>query len=108
LQNKFLTVTEVAERIRVNQQTVRNWIDRGELPAHRVGARRVRVTEKDLAEFVGVEHEPKPLSDSFSVPSMGPNSPSGPTPGALALDLKEIGELEELGDTMLVWSARLP
>jgi excisionase family DNA binding protein len=39
----YLTVGEVAELLRLNQQTVRNWIDRGELPAVRVGERRVRI-----------------------------------------------------------------
>ena len=29
-----LTAAEVAEKLRLNQQTVRNWIDRGELPAY--------------------------------------------------------------------------
>jgi len=37
----FLTVADVAERLKLNPQTVRNWIDRGELPAYHVG-RRVR------------------------------------------------------------------
>ena len=48
----FLTVAEVADRLRLNQQTVRNTIDRGELKAVRVGPRRVRVREADLAAFI--------------------------------------------------------
>lgn len=43
----FLTVAEVAELLRLNQQTVRNWIDAGTLPAVRVG-RRVRIKRSDL------------------------------------------------------------
>jgi excisionase family DNA binding protein len=43
----FLTVAEVAELLRLNQQTVRNWIDAGTLPAIRVG-RRVRIKRSDL------------------------------------------------------------
>jgi excisionase family DNA binding protein len=42
MSEEFLTVAEIAELLKVNQQTVRNWIDRGSLPAVRVG-RRVRV-----------------------------------------------------------------
>jgi excisionase family DNA binding protein len=38
---EFLTVAEVAERLKLNQQTIRNWIDAGTLPALRIG-RRVR------------------------------------------------------------------
>lgn len=48
----FLTVAEIAERFKVNQQTVRNWIDAGELSAVRVGARRVRVRQSDLDAFL--------------------------------------------------------
>lgn len=46
-EESFLTVAEVAELLRLNQQTVRNWIDAGSLPAVRVG-RRVRIKRSDL------------------------------------------------------------
>jgi excisionase family DNA binding protein len=47
LDDTFLTVAEVAELLKLNQQTVRNWIDQGSLPALRVG-RRVRIRRSDL------------------------------------------------------------
>jgi excisionase family DNA binding protein len=47
LEETFLTVAEVAEMLKLNQQTVRNWIDQGRLPALRVG-RRVRIRRSDL------------------------------------------------------------
>lgn len=37
-----LTVVEIATALKMNQQTIRNWIDSGYLPAIRIG-RRVRV-----------------------------------------------------------------
>jgi len=46
-EESFLTVAEVAELLKLNQQTVRNWIDAGTLPAFRVG-RRVRILRGDL------------------------------------------------------------
>jgi excisionase family DNA binding protein len=46
-EDTFLTVAEVADLLRLNQQTVRNWIDAGSLPALRVG-RRVRIKRSDL------------------------------------------------------------
>ena len=50
--DSFLTVDEIAELLKVNPQTVRNWIDRGELPAVRIGSRRVRVRQSDLDRFI--------------------------------------------------------
>jgi excisionase family DNA binding protein len=46
-EDSFLTVAEVAELLKLNQQTVRNWIDQGSLPALRVG-RRVRIRRSDF------------------------------------------------------------
>lgn len=43
----FLTVADVARILKLNQQTVRNWIDDGMLTALRVG-RRVRVRRSDF------------------------------------------------------------
>jgi excisionase family DNA binding protein len=45
--DEFLTVDEVAARLKVNPQTVRNWIDRRALPAYRIG-RRVRISRADF------------------------------------------------------------
>ncbi|MGB0094410.1 MAG: helix-turn-helix domain-containing protein [Solirubrobacteraceae bacterium] len=50
--DEFLTVAEVAEMLKLNQQTVRNWIDQGSLPAYHVG-RRVRVSRADFDRLVG-------------------------------------------------------
>jgi excisionase family DNA binding protein len=47
----FLTVAEVADLLKLNQQTVRNWIDAGTLPAFRVG-RRVRILRADLDQIL--------------------------------------------------------
>jgi excisionase family DNA binding protein len=47
VEDSFLTVAEVAELLKLNQQTVRNWIDQGSLPALRVG-RRVRIRRSDF------------------------------------------------------------
>lgn len=46
-----MTVAEVVALLKLNQQTIRNWIDSGTLPALRVG-RRVRVLRSDLDELI--------------------------------------------------------
>ena len=51
--DEFLTVAEVAARLKLNHQTVRNWIDHGELTAVGVGSHRVRVRARDLDAFLG-------------------------------------------------------
>lgn len=52
LDAEYMTVAEIAELFKLNQQTVRNWIDSGRLPAVRIGSRRVRVRRSDLENFV--------------------------------------------------------
>lgn len=47
----FLTVAEIAATLKLNQQTVRNWIDAGMLPAFHVG-RRVRIRGSDFEAFL--------------------------------------------------------
>ena len=59
----FLTVDEVAAMLRINPQTVRNTIERGELAAVRVGPRRVRVRKSALDAWIaesGVMMGPSP------------------------------------------------
>ena len=47
--DEFLTVGDVAERLRVHPQTVRSWIARGELRAIKIG-RTVRIRRSDFEE----------------------------------------------------------
>jgi len=46
-----MTVAEIAAILKLNQQTVRNWIDAGKLPALHIG-RRVRVRRSDFDELI--------------------------------------------------------
>jgi excisionase family DNA binding protein len=65
----YLTVAEVAELLRLNQQTVRNWIDQGALPALRVG-RRVRIKRSDLDRL---------LTDGYNAGSHAAAAEAGPS-----------------------------
>ena len=69
LEESFLTVAEVAEMLRLNQQTVRNWIDQGSLRALRVG-RRVRIKRSDLERV---------LEEGYRSSSGAASQPTGPS-----------------------------
>jgi excisionase family DNA binding protein len=58
-EDSFLTVAEVAETLKLNQQTVRNWIDQGALPALRVG-RRVRIRRSDFEQLIEAGYTARP------------------------------------------------
>lgn len=49
--DEFMTVAAVAAILKLNQQTVRNWIDAGKLPALHIG-RRVRVRGSDFVQLI--------------------------------------------------------
>ena len=51
----FLTVPQVAATLDVTAQTIRNWIERGTLPALRVG-RAFRVRREDVDELLARAH----------------------------------------------------
>ena len=67
---EFLTVAEVAEMLKLNQQTVRNWIDQGSLPAVRVG-RRVRIRRSDLERVL---QEGNTTTPAANPPPPGPSA----------------------------------
>ena len=52
--DRWLTVGEVAEQLRVNEVTVRRWIQRKELPALNVGGKRpeYRIRQSAFDTFV--------------------------------------------------------
>lgn len=70
LEESYLTVAEVAQTLKLNQQTVRNWIDQGSLPALRVG-RRVRIKRSDFERLL--EQGYRAGGDSQARPS-GPSA----------------------------------
>ena len=58
LEDPLLTVEDVAAALGLNQQTIRNYIDDGVLPAVRVGNRRVRIRRSALDAFVEAGETP--------------------------------------------------
>jgi excisionase family DNA binding protein len=52
LADDFVTVTEAAALLHVSSSTIRRWIREGELPAYRIGQRRVALRRRDLATII--------------------------------------------------------
>ena len=64
-EESYMTVAEVAATLKLNQQTVRNWIDAGTLPAVRVG-RRVRIKRSDFDRIIDSNYSGGPAGPSAS------------------------------------------
>jgi excisionase family DNA binding protein len=56
--DEFLTVQEVSDYLKVNTQTVYNWLDRSELASVRVGKRRRRIRQSALDAFLEAGSQP--------------------------------------------------
>ncbi len=73
LDEELVTIAEAARVLRVSPSTIRRWIGEGDLPAYRVGHRRVRVRKPDLARLItqparqGSERAPLPGGEPFLV-----------------------------------------
>ena len=52
INEEYLTVAEAAALMRVAPSTIRRWIREGDLPAYRLGRRRVGLRRDDLASLV--------------------------------------------------------
>jgi excisionase family DNA binding protein len=68
--DEFLTVAEIAATLKLNQQTVRNWLDAGRIPHYRLGqgGRRVRIRRSDFDPFMAsVEPERAPVARPPSI-----------------------------------------
>ena len=65
---KFLTVQEVADRLRLSESMIYKEISAGRLPHYRFGAR-VRITEEGLDAYVRDQ-----LAESSPVPKCSPTS----------------------------------
>jgi excisionase family DNA binding protein len=52
VESEFLTIAEAAAILKVDRSTIRRWIDRGDLPAYRVGQRAVRLRRDELDRMI--------------------------------------------------------
>jgi excisionase family DNA binding protein len=70
---EFVTVAEAATLLPVAPSTIRRWIREGDVPAHRIGRRRVALRRADLARLIA------------------PARPSPETKGNVAVDEPIVG-----------------
>lgn len=52
IDDDLLSVAEAATLLRVAPSTIRRWIREGDVPAHRIGRRRVALRRADLAHLI--------------------------------------------------------
>ena len=52
LAEPYLTIAQAAGQLSVHPSTIRRWIDRGRLPAYRLGEKRIGVRPSDLARLI--------------------------------------------------------
>jgi excisionase family DNA binding protein len=53
LADEYLNVQEAAAALKVNKSTIRRWIARGDLPAYRIGKRRIALKRSDVVALIG-------------------------------------------------------
>ncbi|HEU5383639.1 MAG TPA: helix-turn-helix domain-containing protein [Ktedonobacteraceae bacterium] len=52
MQDEVLTVQEVAQAMKVSERTVRNWVEKENLPAIPIGKRGYRISKRDLETWI--------------------------------------------------------
>jgi excisionase family DNA binding protein len=64
---EYLTVAEAATLLRVAPSTIRRWIREGDVPAHRIGRRRVALRRADLARLITPARPAADTTDTVAV-----------------------------------------
>lgn len=63
MEETYLTVREVAERLRVTRQAIYNWIADGRLKAVKLGGKSLRITLSSVNEFIQPLTPGEPIED---------------------------------------------
>ena len=66
IEDEYLTVSEAAALLRVAPSTIRRWIREGDVPAYRLGRRRVALKRDDLATLISPVQLGKPMSHEMA------------------------------------------
>lgn len=71
IEEEYLTVAEAAALLRVAPSTIRRWIREGDVPAHRLGRRRVGLRRHDLSQLI----KPVQAEEALSRDTAGDDDP---------------------------------
>ncbi len=98
LDEQLLSVNEAAALLRVHASTIRRWIDRGDLPAYRIGQRRVAVKRSDLDRLIAPVH----LAQGQRIVELRPGErpPERLTPEEKERGLEALARLRRLHERM--------
>jgi excisionase family DNA binding protein len=100
----WLTLAEIAEELRVNPATVRQWVTRGQLHASRAGVRKWIVRRSELERMLAAT---RPAADASSRVEQHPDEPRSERPAAPATDANSAIALYQIaGDSFeAAWAA---
>jgi excisionase family DNA binding protein len=94
LMDDFLTVAEAAAQLHVAPSTIRRWIREGDLPAYRIGKRRVVIKRADLVLQIspaGIREEETAVEDVSKPADVRPLTPEERRRGLeVAAQLKQL------------------
>lgn len=78
----WLTLAEIAEELRVNPATVRQWVSKGQLKASRAGVRKWIVRRSELDRMLAATRPPAAVDDPAEAPPDEPRRAGSDTPTA--------------------------
>lgn len=97
--DRWLTVAEIADELRVNPATVRLWISKGSLPAKRAGQRKLLIRRSDLDRMLEVA-KGEPPARGYQPRPRDPQGRMGPPQSLSQLSTADIhGRQASAGET---------
>ena len=94
----WLTLAEIADELRVNPATVRQWVTKGQLKASRAGVRKWIVRRSELERMLAAT---RPSADASSRVERHPDEPRSPRPEAATTDANSAIALYQIAGDVL-------
>jgi excisionase family DNA binding protein len=97
--------------LRLNPQTIRNWIDAGTLPHVRLGQRRVRIWRSDFLALIGGVRRRPSIHDDAAKDDLGWRDRATSDPGVVDSDPDRVVPRAHVREGLLIalgWRRRVP